>query len=60
MTRKELYDWIASHGCKQEPLKESTTGRSIKIVNPPLKRNVYLVMPIDARMIKAMSVFSYL
>ena len=58
MTRAELYDWIIKkHKCVQAPLKESTTGRSIKILNKALNRYVYIDLPFDDREVKTFQCF---
>lgn len=58
MTRAELYRWlIQKHGCKQAPLKESTTGRSIKIVNEALGRYAFLDLPFDDTDVKPFQCF---
>ena len=46
MTKIDFRDWLIAQGCEFEPLKESTTGNSIKIVSPK-GRHAYLTLPID-------------
>lgn len=52
MTRSDFRDWLLNHGCELEPLKESLTGNSIKVVNPKTNRYIFLDLPINERPVK--------
>lgn len=52
MTRNEFYRWTRQHGCRQEQLRDHTTGRAIKIINPARAGcHAYLQTPLDDRQI---------
>ena len=51
MKRIDLRDWLTVHKCKFEPLKDSTTGNSIKVIGP-YGQHVFLDTPFDEKPVK--------
>jgi hypothetical protein len=47
MTKRQLYNWILEHGCKQHALPNQTTMRLIYFENPRTGGYATLNIPID-------------
>jgi len=56
MTKSDLLDWVAAHGCTIEPLSEAR-ARVLRIKNPSNGGTAWVDLPINDRQMRDYSVF---
>lgn len=47
MTRRQFFNYLRDCGCELAPMRNSTSGRAVKIINPANGRWTYLDTPVD-------------